>query len=113
MSRLPKKNASASKKGWAVKPLAGKKNIPPKKRPTLQERLNQKADLSKRPGRDRRFITAKEICIVMDCSERKAYRVIKLLREKYGKQPHVPVTLQEFCQYVRLTKEEEQRIGRL
>lgn len=113
MPRLPKKNTTDRKRGWASKPATDKKKVPPKKRPALQDLLAQKADLSKRPGRDRRFITAKDIMIVLRCSERKAYRKLKNLREKNGKQPHVPVTVQEFCKHVRLTKEEEARIGQL
>src|SRR5687767_14700374 len=108
MPRLPKKNTTLPKRGWTAKPVesAGKKSILPKKRPTLQERLHQKADLAKRPGRDKRFVTAKDIQVILRCSERQGYRWLKILRKLNGKPEHAPVTLQEFCIYVGLTKEE-------
>ena len=106
MPRLPKKNTSTPKRGWTAKSATpDKKIVPPKKRLTLQQRLKQKANLSKRPGRNRRFINAKEIRLIFRCSERKAWRVLKEIREKNGKSPHAQVTLEEFSKHWMLPPE--------
>ena len=100
MSRLPVRRSTPIKRGFAAKTIAaGKKSSAPKKKPALQQRLTRKATLDNRPGRDRYFITAKDVTLIYRNTERSARRIINRIRKYYGKPPKARITLVEFCNW--------------
>jgi len=54
---------------------------------------------------ERQLLYNKDIQILTGKSEKACYRLIKKIRDKIGKEPHIPLTLEEFCDYMRLRVE--------
>jgi hypothetical protein len=54
----------------------------------------------------RQVVRASDIQLFFGKGERMSYKMMQELRKYYGKEKHQPVTIKEFCDYYKVTRED-------
>ncbi len=68
--------------------------------------MQQLTDFNEHKKMKRIIITSNDVMFLMGKSESYAQRLIKSIRDAYGKKKHQPISIRLFCDYMDLSYEE-------
>ena len=68
--------------------------------------MQQLTDFNEYTNMNRIIITSNDVIFLMGKSESYAQKLIKAIRDAYGKKKHQPISIRLFCDYMDLSYEE-------